>query len=250
MLANGYRNYRFGTRFHPSSWLGILMALVIPTFRATIEAQFRHIPRRGQGKRLLDIGCGNGEFLFLAKSAGWSVVGVDPDPNAVAVARSRGLDVRKGGIEVLGRQRDLFDGITLSHVIEHAHDPMALLRACHCLLKPGGWIWVETPNLDSLGHQRYARHWRGLEPPRHLVVFTRNSLCRLLAEAGFKHIQDQPFRRLCETTFSASEAIQNGQAPFSSPLLTQEVRIAARAADFKAKLDSNLREFITVKAWK
>jgi SAM-dependent methyltransferase len=175
---------------------------------------------------------------------------VDFDPNAVKVARSHGLDVRQGSVDVLDPTKERFDGITLSHVIEHVHDPLAVLRQCHALLKPGGWLWIETPNIDAQGHTRYGANWRGLEPPRHLVLFNHQSLSRALWEAGFKRIADQPYRPLCETVYTKSETIQRGEdpyAPISSPPVVDKV---IKNAEQRAKSDPTLREFITFKAWK
>lgn len=250
-LANGYRNHRFGTRLQPSSWLGVLAAQMLPGQRTIIEAAFRHIPKATPGNKLLDVGCGNGEFLALARSAGWAVVGVDFDPNAVKVARSHGLDVRQGSVDVLDPTKERFDGITLSHVIEHVHDPLAVLRQCHALLKPGGWIWIETPNIDAQGHARYGANWRGLEPPRHLVLFSRNALFQALAEAGFQSIADQQYRPLCSGIFAASEAIADGShGAFGATHLSLHTRSTLRAAERQARHDPAKREFITVKAWK
>lgn len=250
MLANGYRNHRFGTNFQPANRLGVVVAKLLARQRGVIDAELRHIPRGSPGMRLLDVGCGNGEFLVRARAKGWDVVGVDPDPKAVEVACSRDLDVRQGGVETLDPGRERFDGITLSHVIEHVHDPLTVLRMCHTLLKPGGWIWLETPNLDALGRQRYQANWRGIEPPRHLVLFTRISLAQTLQLTGFHAIQDQPYRPLCSNIFAASEAIARSENPWGTTHLSKEGRRAVKNAERKAHNDPRLREFITLIAWK
>ena len=181
---------------------------------------------------------------------GWQVVGVEPDPQAAAVARSRGLDVRLGGIEVLDGFTGEFDWITMSHVIEHVHDPIGLLRACHRLLRPEGRIWIETPNLDSLGHSIYASNWRGLEPPRHLVLFTYLSLRRALSEAGFENAEDEPHRPVCEMVFGASEAIAQGRDPYGDSRLPLLSRVTARGADRREVRNVEISEFLTVRAVK
>jgi len=135
----------------------IRSATALPKIGGQIRAELRHIPWPKPGQRLLDFGCGNGEFLLFAQSIGWQVLGIDADAEAVTTARSRGLPVRKGGVEALDEGLGRFDGITLAHVIEHVHDPVELLRRCHDLLAPGGWLWLETPNLDSQGYLRYGR---------------------------------------------------------------------------------------------
>jgi SAM-dependent methyltransferase len=250
VLANGYRNWRFGTDERPASRLGVLIAALLPLQRAVIDGEGRHLPRSSSDARLLDIGCGNGSFLEFARRAGWQTVGIEPDPKAVDVAQKRGLDVRQGGVELLDAEREQFDGITLSHVIEHVHEPLILLRACKRLLKPGGWIWLETPNLHALGYRRYGANWRGLEVPRHLTIFNSVSIRQVLAAAGFENIKDQPYRPLCAAVFVASDAIVRGADPRQAKGLSTEERRAARKAERKARHNPGVREFITVRAWK
>jgi hypothetical protein len=101
VFANGFRNWRFGTKDQPSSRLGVLVKALQPGRRAQIDAEMRNLPQPWPGATLLDIGCGNGKFLMRARDMGWHVLGVDPDPLAVEVARARGLDVLLGGVDVL-----------------------------------------------------------------------------------------------------------------------------------------------------
>src|SRR5208337_943273 len=148
-----------------------------------------HLPKPRRGQRLLDIGCGNGDFLVNAQEAGWFVSGLEPDPEAAAVARQRGLHVTMGTVDVLANEWNSFDAITLSHVIEHVHEPNLLLQAVRRLLKPGGVAYIDTPNIDSRGAHYFGKNWRGLEPPRHLVLFNPASLIALLSALGFEGIK-------------------------------------------------------------
>jgi SAM-dependent methyltransferase len=138
---------------------------------------------------LLDVGCGDGKFLVLAQQMGWAVTGLEPDPSAASNTRAKGITVIEGDISALADHVACFDVITCSHVIEHVHDPVAVLQAMHRLLKPGGRLWIETPNINSFGHERYGEHWRGLEPPRHLVLFNVESLSKVLHTIGF-HVDE------------------------------------------------------------
>jgi len=170
-MVNGYTNWRFGTQVLPSSAFGVLAAYALPSMKKVLDLQYRHLPRPSQGSgHLLDIGCGAGSFLSLARTCGWTVVGLDPDPMAVSNAARQGLTVHEGGIEYFDGQTGLFDVITLNHVIEHVHEPFDVLKRCHALLKPGGQLWLETPNIDSFGHGIFRKNWRGLEPARVKVV--------------------------------------------------------------------------------
>lgn len=248
-FANGYRNHRYGARDYPASILGILAASLMPSGRAIIDAGMRHLPKDNAKKRLLDLGCGNGAFLLRARSAGWAVVGADFDSKAVEAARCQGLDVRLGGVESLNPSIEQFDVITLAHVIEHVHQPVEVLQACYSLLKPGGYLWIETPNIASEGHQLFGRNWRGLEPPRHLVLFTLESMRSALSKVGFTELKVQPYRPLCDGIFSASAAISEGTDPYSGSHRNAPPGLVKKAEQI-ARHNPERREFITVKAWK
>lgn len=208
---NSYENVRWGTKRGHAAQLGRWLIPLIPPLRAAADAECRHLPVVAADCLLLDIGCGNGGFLALAQEAGWSVEGLDFDAAAVATAQSRGLPVQLGGIEILNDYCERYDVITLSHVIEHVHDPVLLMRRLFELLKPGGQLWIETPNLASCGSNDFGRNWRGLEPPRHLVLFNRSSLARLLASTGFQSVKQHWRGMTVFEIFAASEAIANGR---------------------------------------
>jgi SAM-dependent methyltransferase len=162
--------------------------LAFPFRRAARDAGLcRHLPRARHGmNRVLDVGCGNGKFLQFAVEAGWTATGVDSDPLAVKFAQSKGLDVRLADACALPFPSGSFDYITASHVLEHVHGPMALLHECRRILMPSGRLWLETPNVGSLGHAVFGRAWRGLEPPRHLAIYSRSALLSMLRDAGFE----------------------------------------------------------------
>lgn len=248
-IANGYRNRKFGTSDAPASSLGVFLIPLLPRFKAIVDAGMRHLPPRSGGGRLLDLGCGNGAFLLRARSAGWETVGVDLDPKAVQAARKHGLDVRLGGVEVLDPAAGQFDIITMSHVIEHVHDPLAVLASCARLLRPGGLLWLETPNIRAVGHDEYGPHWRGLEPPRHLVIFSPAAMQKALADAGFSAVEVLPYRRVCQETFRASAAIAAGVEPRSGNTPAVPAKRIARAERL-ARKHPERREFITLLARK
>lgn len=247
-FANGYLNQRFGTDYQLASRLGGSLTQFVPWKRHQLDAIGRHLPRGGAGRRLLDVGCGNGDFLDLAQRAGWQVMGVEPDPTAAQVARSRGLDVRVGSIDSLGSLANVFDAITLGHVIEHVHDPVSLLARCRMLLRPNGWVWIDTPNLRSFGHRRYGRSWRGLEPPRHLVLFTMSSLTQALTRGGFEGVELAPWRPVATWLYPASEVAGSSRDDPEGTSLILRARIRGLLGDLRAWRQEEGREFLTVTA--
>jgi len=139
--------------------------------------------------RLLGVGCGNGARLAYLADLGWSVEGQEVDPISAAAAEKYGMKVHLGPLDVLNLPAASYDAIVMHHVIEHVHDPLKLLMECRRLLAPGGTIISITPNGKSCGHKIFKAHWRGLEPPRHLFIYTPKSLQRLAQKAGFKIFQ-------------------------------------------------------------
>jgi SAM-dependent methyltransferase len=134
--------------------------------------------------RLLEVGCGDGTRLLRLRSAGWDAEGQEVDPRAASL-RLRGVTVHLGTLAELALPAGRFDAVAMGHVLEHASDPVALLRECRRLLAPGGVLTALTPNTDSVGHRRFGRHWFGLDPPRHLHLFNPATVRSLALKAGF-----------------------------------------------------------------
>jgi len=166
---------------------------LLPVRRESADNEVRFLEAL-PGGRLLDVGCGTGEWLSDMRGRRWDVEGVEPDQEAVQVARSLGLEVHQGSVEQQAFPDGGFQAVTLCHVIEHVPDPRATIAECHRILAPGGRLVVATPNSDSLSRRFFGRHWRGLEPPRHLSIFTMQSLSRLLQDVGFERVDTHPQR--------------------------------------------------------
>jgi 2-polyprenyl-3-methyl-5-hydroxy-6-metoxy-1,4-benzoquinol methylase len=216
MMSNGYLNCRYGTQRQPASGLGQWVAMLLPVQRQALDTEFRYLPKPTQGQRLLDIGCGNGSFLINAREAGWQVTGVEPDQKAADVAHRRGVDVTVGTIGLLAGESNCFDAITLSHVIEHVHEPKQLLQAVQRLLKPGGIIYIDTPNTQSHGSAMFKKNWRGLETPRHLVLFNPASLTDLLYTTGFSDIKIKRRTAVQQGMHLSSLRMATGHSPYGA----------------------------------
>jgi 2-polyprenyl-3-methyl-5-hydroxy-6-metoxy-1,4-benzoquinol methylase len=154
---------------------------------------------------LLDIGCGNGDFLVQMKALGWEVAGVEPDPAAASVAKERlGGVISAGTLESADFGGATFDAITLSHVIEHVADPVGLLAQCRSLLTERGRVIVVTPNLHSLGRKLFGSDWRGWDVPRHLFLFSPESLATTAKKAGFHRVRVRTTSRAASAIWNAS----------------------------------------------
>ncbi|MEX2212562.1 MAG: methyltransferase domain-containing protein [Phycisphaeraceae bacterium] len=146
---------------------------------------YRHVSVR-PGLRILDVGSGGGSFLAVTKALGAQVRGVEPSPVAARRAREWELDVFEGSLEayVASGNRDLFDLITFSHVVEHLPDPISTLALAATLLAQGGTIWVAVPNGACGAARRLQWRWHSSDLPVHLQHFSIPSMSLAAENAG------------------------------------------------------------------
>lgn len=201
-LRNGYLNTKYGYDMRPASrWGYLAMHLLPPPWRLEWDHYARHLKPPAPGRnRLLDVGCGNGEFLLRARSQGWEVHGLDFDAEALSHARRSGIEVRLGNASPEQFPENHFDAITCHQVIEHVHDVHLFARTLHRWLRPGGSLWIGTPNIAAKLHRQFRENWYPLHPPQHLVIFSCHSLRNLLLGAGFLDINLLP-RGYCDSHY-------------------------------------------------
>jgi SAM-dependent methyltransferase len=165
-----------------------------PIFQARLRKELRasFIARIPPPARILDVGCGNGDFLFAAKEIGYAALGIDVSAAAVARVQRRGLDAIRGSLPEAPVERG-FDFVTAWDVIEHVNDPQAFVRRSQELLTPGGYLVLKTPDVRraTIAVAIAAPRWRRglLQLPAHLQLFNKASFARLLDDAGFSAAQ-------------------------------------------------------------
>jgi len=247
-LRNAHVNARLGYSLTPAWSYGRVAGRLLPPLAAIAERGVRHLPA---GRRVLDVGCGNGLFVAEAAASGWRASGIDLDPAAVEAGRSAGLDLELERIEERAvREPGAFDAVTLSHVLEHVADPVAFLSCARALLRPGGVVWIATPNLDAAGHRRFGADWVHLDPPRHLVLFDAPSLTRALQAAGFAGVDVLRPTPNAVPAFAVSEAVRAGTVPANDAASrpTRAARVAGVRADLAAQWWRSRAEELLVRA--
>ena len=139
---------------------------------------------------LLDVGCFEGQFLWAARESGWQVAGTEISETAVAFARDTWqLDVRLGALEEIQFEDNQFDAVVLRDVIEHLPDPKRTLQEINRILRPGGALYVWTPNFDSLTQHLVGQRWGAVIFPWHLYYFTPKTLSQMSISVGFTPVE-------------------------------------------------------------
>jgi len=172
---------------HSNTSKGLINSIYQKVRKRTLKSK-KKLLNKVSGKsngRLLDIGCGTGEFLHTAKEAGWSVLGLEPDPGA------REMGIKNYQLEILEAEKFFeieegqFDAITMWHVLEHVHELDAYMEKIHRLLKPGGTLIVAVPNYTSHDAAKYKEYWAAYDVPRHLYHFSPQSMAELMKRFKF-----------------------------------------------------------------
>jgi 2-polyprenyl-3-methyl-5-hydroxy-6-metoxy-1,4-benzoquinol methylase len=249
-IRNGYLNARYDYAFEPAQPLGRVLMPLFPKRRWNAALTVRGLQKPPDRPRLLDVGFGDGSFLRFMRAGGWEVAGLEVDEQAVDAARSTGIDARAGTLEQPPYEPETFDAITLSHVVEHLHDPVRCLEGCRRLLRPGGVLWLATPNLDGPGARRFGADWFGLDPPRHLVLFNLGAIRHAVTAAGFVGLK-HPRTYRAALVLAGSEALASGgNAASATTPNSPQLRRLARALDVAAAVHPRLGEELVVVARK
>jgi len=168
--------------------------------------------------RLLEVGASTGYFLNAAR-VDFDVVGLEPSAWAARIARERfKLDVREAAFEPGKLEAASFDCVAMIDVIEHVVDPLETLREAARVLKPGGLLYLVTPDIGSLSARLLGASWWGLRPA-HIYYFDRRTMTAMLEKAGFEVALVKSFGRIFSWGYWASR-MRNYPAPVYRSILT------------------------------
>jgi 2-polyprenyl-3-methyl-5-hydroxy-6-metoxy-1,4-benzoquinol methylase len=179
---------------HSETSKGIInwLYLRVRTFTLSSKRNFIEDETRIKKGRLLDVGAGAGAFVHHMKENGWSVEGLEPDPQAIDRAFSQYGIHLKPSSELFNFQQSSFDAVTMWHVLEHVHDLHEYIRHIKSICKPGGKIFIGVPNYTSFDAHYYGPAWAAYDVPRHLYHFSPASLLELMKRHGCTIEKIQP----------------------------------------------------------
>jgi len=157
--------------------------------RYLTDARHTHrLKKFAQGNKLLDVGCGAGDFIYAAHQAGWQVAAVEYNQTLARMLHSElNFDVHPGVLELGLWQPESFDAVTIWSVLEHVLDPAAFMKLAASYLRSGGTMLLQFPTAQGISHGRlFSGYWEILDLPRHINYFNRKSLSTLCDNAGLE----------------------------------------------------------------
>jgi 2-polyprenyl-3-methyl-5-hydroxy-6-metoxy-1,4-benzoquinol methylase len=171
-------------------------------------------------KKLLDVGCGTGDFLKVARDNQWTVSGIEPNENARAIANKKSNNSVFDIEHLLKFESNSFDVITLWHVLEHLPKLESHIAIFESLLKPNGRLVIAVPNYKSYDASHYKNFWAAFDVPRHLWHFSQTSISRLVGIKNMEVIKTAPMIFDAYYVSLLSEKYKNGSMnPFKAFLV-------------------------------
>lgn len=195
-----------------------LSDLTIKAYEKVLDAMERY----RKTNRLIDVGCGIGYFLEVAKRRGWEVYGTEFTEEAVQICEAKGVSMHLGVLNPSNYQPESFDVITSFEVIEHINNPREELGHFNRILRKGGLVYCTTPNFNAVERHMLKADWNVLGYPEHLSYYTPSTLKRVFKESGFK-------AQKVETTGISITRIKKSQGK------SQQATISAASDDEKLR---------------
>jgi 2-polyprenyl-3-methyl-5-hydroxy-6-metoxy-1,4-benzoquinol methylase/Zn ribbon nucleic-acid-binding protein len=153
-------------------------------------------------ERMLDIGSALGDSLTEAKKLGWREVhGVELSEYAAKESKKRGLKIKIGTLKSAKYPSNYFDAVTLQDVIEHVKDPANDMKEIFRVLKPGGFVFIVTPDIGGLWAKLLGPLWYHYKPGEHIMYFSQATLKKILGDSKFKHIETRRTYHVMSTEY-------------------------------------------------
>lgn len=204
-LAKAYDGSYYGegeSKFNP------IVEKVIDYFRKRNAQKMARL-FGGSGK-VVDVGCGNGNFLhYLGQEGNFELVGIEPEgASADRAAKYSEIQLIRGFLEEDTFETNSIDAITLIHVYEHLPNPRQSLDIFQRILKKEGTLLIEIPNIDSWQAKFFKANWLHLDPPRHLNLMSPRMLINELEARGF-HCMSKSYFSPQYNPFGAQQSLLN-----------------------------------------
>lgn len=156
-----------------------------------IENTAGELLKSGNPFHMLDIGCGYGKQLYYFKKKGWEVLGIEPSEALVEAVKAQGIPVISATYDEVDFSKiGFFDVVTINFVLEHVPNPRDLLQKAHAKLKPGGVLFLQSPNdfnqFQLTVEECYGKDKWWISAPDHINYFDFPSMEKLLSDIGFK----------------------------------------------------------------
>jgi 2-polyprenyl-3-methyl-5-hydroxy-6-metoxy-1,4-benzoquinol methylase len=162
--------------------------------RYEAELRVRFVQRYAERGRLLELGSASGHFLDEARRAGFAATGIEPVPSVAGRAAERfGVEVIPRFIEDVELAANEYDVVCGWHVLEHLADPREVLASVITALKPGGYLFIEVPNIGSVSARRRKRNWAPLDLAHHTAHYTTSALEAMLKAVGYDVVSTETF---------------------------------------------------------
>jgi 2-polyprenyl-3-methyl-5-hydroxy-6-metoxy-1,4-benzoquinol methylase len=133
---------------------------------------------------LFEVGAASGYFVEAAGAAGFRARGIEPSAETARSATQRGLTVDAGTLEDAAGGGATYDLVCAWHVLEHLPEPRRSLSQCRALMRPGGWLFLELPNIGSVMAARAGARWVHLDPDNHVAHYDVANVRSLLTTEG------------------------------------------------------------------
>lgn len=199
---------------HSSSTQSITDKIYYSVRNYTIKQKFKLINKHFKAAKILDIGCGTGEFLSYFKAKGWNTTGIEPNETARKIAtKKHGLNVHlEAQLDKL--KKSSFEVITMWHVLEHVPDLSLRIKQLKSLIKEKGILIIAVPNIDSKDAKTYGNFWAALDVPRHLYHFNPSTIKKLFEKFGFELKETHPMKFDAFYISMISEKYKTGKANY------------------------------------